>query len=347
MSKCHTKYVIVGAGLSGLTTAYQLLKSGINDFIILEGNNKIGGRINTENGIDLGATWSQFYHKYFINLLTDLEIDQFQQFSKGKNVLVHSYMAPAHIFETDSSRPQASRVSGGSMNLINHLAKGLSSKIKLNTEVKEVRDLEKDVELVTNKGSFLAEKVLFTVPPKLASQLLFHPELPMTLIEVMEETHTWMSNAIKVGISFEKPFWRDRGFSGTVVSQISPVTELYDHSNQEETMFSLMGFVHENMRDESPENRKEQILSYLEKQLGSEVRAYVSYYEKDWSKDRFTATEDLRPVYLHPEYGDPIFQDSYMGGKLYFSGTETSQVYGGYMEGAVYSGLDTVKRMIK
>ncbi|KYQ55637.1 hypothetical protein ALC60_05481 [Trachymyrmex zeteki] len=60
MSK-ETKIVIVGAGAAGIAAASRLLQRGVNDFVILEANDKIGGRIYTkdfgENVVDLGAQW--------------------------------------------------------------------------------------------------------------------------------------------------------------------------------------------------------------------------------------------------------------------------------------------------
>ncbi|XP_071629018.1 peroxisomal N(1)-acetyl-spermine/spermidine oxidase-like isoform X2 [Temnothorax longispinosus] len=55
----ETKIVIVGAGASGIAAASRLLKKGVSDFVILEANDRIGGRINTKdfgaNVVDLGA----------------------------------------------------------------------------------------------------------------------------------------------------------------------------------------------------------------------------------------------------------------------------------------------------
>ena len=53
--------IIIGAGLSGLSTAYQLKKAGIN-FKILEAQSHLGGRIETIYGkqdtpMEMGATW--------------------------------------------------------------------------------------------------------------------------------------------------------------------------------------------------------------------------------------------------------------------------------------------------
>ena len=52
MHKNFSKYIIVGAGLSGLTSAYQLEKAGETDFVILESRDRMGGRIHTNDGID-------------------------------------------------------------------------------------------------------------------------------------------------------------------------------------------------------------------------------------------------------------------------------------------------------
>ncbi|MDZ4839519.1 MAG: protoporphyrinogen oxidase [Bacteroidota bacterium] len=41
------KYIIVGAGITGLCIAYYLQQSGISDFIVLESADKIGGKIGT------------------------------------------------------------------------------------------------------------------------------------------------------------------------------------------------------------------------------------------------------------------------------------------------------------
>lgn len=45
----ETKIVIVGTGASGIAAASRLLQRGISDFVILEANDRIGGRIHTED----------------------------------------------------------------------------------------------------------------------------------------------------------------------------------------------------------------------------------------------------------------------------------------------------------
>lgn len=57
----NKRVVIIGAGASGLTAASKLLAKGFKNVIILEAEQRIGGRIYTvpfaANVIDIGAQW--------------------------------------------------------------------------------------------------------------------------------------------------------------------------------------------------------------------------------------------------------------------------------------------------
>lgn len=347
MKKKSAKYIILGAGLSGLTAAHQFYRSGESDFLVLESRNRIGGRIMTNNNIDFGATWFQSHHDNVLSLLKELSIEKFHQYSKGRSVLVYSTMAPEHYFESDPNTPSAFRVQNNSQTLVQNLAAPFIDKIRVNTVVKKILDKESKLQVETDNGTFTAEKVIITIPPKIATRIDFIPELPKATKQVMEKTHTWMSNAIKVGLTFDNPFWKNKNLSGTVIGQVGAVTELYDHTDVDNEKFALMGFVNEGLRDVSAEERKRRILEYLYKYLGSEIMDYTTYEEKDWSKDWNTSCETIKSVYMSPSYGNPVFENMYLGGKLLFSGAETSPVYGGYMDGAIYSGIHSAKKVIE
>lgn len=55
------RIVIVGAGAAGIATAIRLLESGFENVLLLEAENRFGGRIHTilfaDNVVDLGAQW--------------------------------------------------------------------------------------------------------------------------------------------------------------------------------------------------------------------------------------------------------------------------------------------------
>lgn len=53
--------VIIGAGLAGISAAVKLVESGIGNVVILEAENRTGGRIHSVpfagSVIDLGGQW--------------------------------------------------------------------------------------------------------------------------------------------------------------------------------------------------------------------------------------------------------------------------------------------------
>lgn len=55
------KIIIIGAGAAGIAAATRLLERGLENVTILEGKNRIGGRVHTvefsDNVVELGAQW--------------------------------------------------------------------------------------------------------------------------------------------------------------------------------------------------------------------------------------------------------------------------------------------------
>lgn len=43
----NTKIIIIGAGAAGISAAARLIEKGLENIIILEGKDRIGGRIHT------------------------------------------------------------------------------------------------------------------------------------------------------------------------------------------------------------------------------------------------------------------------------------------------------------
>ena len=73
--------LIIGAGLSGLLTAYRLKTAGI-PFKVLEARSRFGGRINTTQNdykaaVEMGATWFNDTHHNLIDLLNEFGLDYF------------------------------------------------------------------------------------------------------------------------------------------------------------------------------------------------------------------------------------------------------------------------------
>ena len=61
------KVLILGAGLSGITAAKTLYDQGVTDFLVLEGQSYIGGRITQASfagkKVEMGANWIHYSDK--------------------------------------------------------------------------------------------------------------------------------------------------------------------------------------------------------------------------------------------------------------------------------------------
>ncbi|XP_017863458.1 PREDICTED: spermine oxidase-like [Drosophila arizonae] len=61
ITKRTARIVIIGAGTAGIAAATRLLEQGFRNIVLLEAENRIGGRINTipfaDNVVDLGGQW--------------------------------------------------------------------------------------------------------------------------------------------------------------------------------------------------------------------------------------------------------------------------------------------------
>jgi len=85
----NMKIIIIGAGLSGLYTAYLLKQIG-HDVIILEAKDRVGGRTLTikhdEKYIDLGGQWVGSPQKNIMKLLNEFNIPYYNQYDLGNNI---------------------------------------------------------------------------------------------------------------------------------------------------------------------------------------------------------------------------------------------------------------------
>jgi spermine oxidase len=43
----HHEVIVIGGGMSGLSACVKLIESGVKDVLLIEGNDRLGGRINT------------------------------------------------------------------------------------------------------------------------------------------------------------------------------------------------------------------------------------------------------------------------------------------------------------
>lgn len=343
--------IIIGGGLGGLTTAYRLKKSGLS-CLVLEAQGRLGGRMETITGslgtpIEMGAAWYSDIHVNLIGLLEELGLESFRQHSEGITLFQTKSFEPPQKFYVPGAETPSYRIKGGSNQLIETLRKAIGEdSVLLDTCITEIREEGESLVLTESSGKeFTAAIVISALPPQVFHKTIrIQPPLPDALQQLMAGTQTWMDGSIKFSVEYAVPFWRDKGYSGMVFSQAGIIAEIYDHSNFEETRFALKGFLSGAAANYSREERELLVLGQLDDLFGEEAGQYSAYYEKIWS-DRFISTGN--PVFLapHANNGDALLQQGYLNGKFWFTGSETSAVHPGYMDGAVYAATVVSERI--
>lgn len=347
----NQKIIIIGAGLSGLLIANRLLKKGFA-IEIIEARDRVGGRIHTitskKAAIEMGATWFNATHHELKALLNEFEIGFFEQFMQGNAFYETLTKEPAEIIEIPENSPSY-RIVGGTFQLLEKIKKELNEvKFHCNEVVTNMDFTNEKVSVLTNKQTCTADIVISTIPqPILATAINFEPRLPQQLINIATKTHTWMQDSIKVALVYEEPFWRTKNLSGTLFSNVGPVTEFYDQSSHNLEGFALCGFVNPEMSLISKQERKNRILLQLEKIFGQDALKFIDYQETIWSTEEFTKNkEQVGFVFPHQNNGHLVFRENYYDNRFFLSGTETATHFPGYMEGAIISAYQVVNRVL-
>ena len=315
---------IVGAGISGLYLAYLLQEDF--EITILEARARAGGRIFSLEGHDMGPSWVWPHHAHILSLIEKLGLKLFRQETKG--FALYDAKDKVELFNAPPSAP-AFRVEGSLGRLVEALQENLKKATIRYEEVVESVEVESDfVRVKTSKNSYENDTIVITLPPRLAANLSFIPELPSRLKQELLQTPTWMGNSAKCVVEFKTPFWRDKGLSGFVFSHLGPLGEIHDASTAQKA--ALFGFAHLNAdMDNLEANAREQMKRLFEIEESEIAKVYLV----DWKREGFSATkEDARPRSSHPKYG--IDMSSYSP-RVYFSATEFSYEEGGYIEGAI------------
>jgi monoamine oxidase len=342
--------IIIGGGLAGLTTAYLLEKKDFQP-TILEARDRLGGRIHTirpdkNKRVEMGATWLGKKHQSLIQLISELGLELEEQYLGDKAFYEYISTSPAQLVQLPANDDPTWRIKGGSDRLIEALREKLTdTKICTGQHVKKIKKGVK-LEVQSDSESYLADVVITTLPPKLLTDRIeFSPALPDKLLQIAGQTHTWMGESIKVALFYEEPFWMNPEFSGTIMSNVGPVNEMYDHSDSDKNSFALKGFLNGAYHSVDQEERKRVVLNQLKKYYGDKADDYILYQDTVWQDEPYTYSEYQNPIIPHQHNGDEIFKQSYWNGKLLLAGAETSPVSPGYMDGAVESAIRVAEKI--
>ena len=173
--------LLVGAGLSGLATAYSLSHSG-KSLLVLEARPEAGGRIRSvtnQDGAaiaDLGPSWVwPEYQPTVANWLRELNLSTKPQFTNGNAILDHGPGMEAQIgFFPDQQGNMV--IDGRTIRLVSSILDKLPKEaIQYQSKVKSIEFLtnQNQIKATTGSGStYLAKKVVVALPPRIALETI-------------------------------------------------------------------------------------------------------------------------------------------------------------------------------
>ena len=246
--------LIIGGGLSGLHTAYELQKRDIH-YLLVESRDRFGGRILSSNleyseydvnqaAFDLGPSWFWPGQSRMRELISELGLaeDVFMQSSVG-DALYEDSQGNIQRGITGVSMQGAYRMQGGIRQIIETMVKRIPAECLFNNAVVNKVEYKQDhvsTTVLVNgidkeiTKEIAAKHVVLALPPRVAlASIEFKPQFPPHRVEQLNAVATWMAGHAKFVAVYKTQFWKEAGFSGDVISHRRPLQEIHDASSAE------------------------------------------------------------------------------------------------------------------
>lgn len=243
---------------------------------------------------------------------------------------------------------QMFRFVGGSGLITDRMARRLGKRVIKRAPVERIRQDRHGVTAFASGVTVEAKRVIVAIPPPLAARIEYSPALPVPRDGLTQRVS--QGTLMKATAVYRRPFWRDAGLNGTVVSFEGPMQVTFDASPPDGSPGVIFGFIGGDLargfRRLSRADRRAAVLANLTKYFGAEAGKPQQYFESDWPGEQWSRGGPVG--YTAPgaltAYGralrDPVR-------RIHWAGTETSGYWVGYMDGAIRSGERVAAEVLK
>lgn len=239
---------------------------------------------------------------------------------------------------------QGTRLVGGSQILSTKMAEQLGEKVRLQCPVRKISDWDREVvTLHTDQGLVRARKVIMAIHPALCNQVQFEPSLPAARA-ALQRAWPAHSPARKIAMVYPRPFWRDKGLNGHIMMVDGPIIWAWDNSPPDGEIGIINAFISNANLPSDHETAKRILTETFARAWGDEALQPVAFHDHDWRYDPWTLTcVSAIPPGFWTTHGEALHPPC---GNLFWSGTETADIWAGYMDGAVRSGHQSALQVL-
>jgi monoamine oxidase len=247
---------------------------------------------------------------------------------------------------------QQNRVVGGTQTIALKIARQLDGRVVLSSPVRRVVQGSGGVTVYSDKVTVKAKQAIVAIPPALAGRIEYEPLLPFQRDQLTQRYS--QGTLTKVAAVYNTPFWRTQGLNGTAVDTGGPVSATFDDSPPDATPNKgpgvIFGFVGgDNARSYaamSPGARRQAVLNQFANFFGSQALQARDFFETFWSAEAWSrgCPVGIPATGALLAYGPWLRQPV---GRLHWAGTETSNYWNGYMDGAVRSGERAASEVLR
>lgn len=228
---------------------------------------------------------------------------------------------------------------GGFHQLCTHLAKELGDAVILSSPVRAIEQQEHAVRVHAGDTAWTAERVIVSAPPATVGRIAFSPVLPHLRDGLQQRMP--MGSVIKCFVAYETPFWREAGLSGQVASGTGEYGVFFDATEPGNAHGVITGFFDgapaQRWADRTKDERRAQVIKDVARALGPKAESPIDYVENVWPNEPWSkggyACVPGPGVLTH--FGAALRAPS---GRVHWAGTETSERWCGYVDGALRSG---------
>jgi monoamine oxidase len=242
---------------------------------------------------------------------------------------------------------QDSRFHGGSQLVSIRMAEHLGRQVVVGAPVRHISQDRGGVTVHSDAGRWQAKRAIVAVSPMLAGRITYDPEMPAIRDGLTQ--HVPQGSVIKYEAVYPTPFWRKEGLSGYANSDRHPVVLTYDNSPPEGRPGVLLAFVlgsdARRLATRSAATRRRIVLEGFARLFGAQARRPQTLIEHNWSEEAWTrgCYAGYMPPGVWSDYGAALREPVH---RIHWAGTETSEVFMGYMDGAVRSGERAAKEVL-